>query len=321
MIEQETLAVIWFALLWFVFASYLVLDGFDLGVGISYLWATSSEKDEMREAIGPFWDGNETWLVLFAGILFAAFPMAYGDLLSEFYECSFLLLFSLIFRGASLEFRSLVSRGYLRKFWDVSFFVSSLAIPMLFGVVIANVLIGIESNKNGEVHSKISFLSLWNLQAILTGVYLSCLLALHGANFIILKLGDKSSEKYRRFAFMYCICAFVLLCSLFMFSGSGLDSQSVLGLIFTLCIIAGNYYAILKQKCGIAFVLSAATIILSVISFAMLLYPNIGLSQHLTIYNTMSSQGTLARMLIFAIIGMPFVFAYTYMSYRIFWKK
>ena len=127
MFDQEMLAHIWFVILWTVFASYLVLDGFDFGVGVSYLFGTESEKSRLRSAIGPFWDGNETWLVLFAGIMFAAFPLAYGNLLSNFYVITYLLLFSLIFRGASLEFRSLVTKPYLQKFWDAAFFVSSFA--------------------------------------------------------------------------------------------------------------------------------------------------------------------------------------------------
>ena len=176
MFSEETLSLIWFVLLWSIFASYLVLDGFDFGVGIAYIFGNEEEKCSMRQAIGPFWDGNETWLVLFAGVMFAAFPIAYGNLLSHFYVYVFLLLFSLIFRGASLEFRSMVRSRQLKRFWDIAFCCSSVLIPVIFGIVASDLIL---SKSSGEVDE--------TMHSVLLCVCLLSLLTLHGMNFLNLR--------------------------------------------------------------------------------------------------------------------------------------
>src|SRR5262245_41140890 len=129
------LNVVWFVLLGVLLAGYAVLDGFDLGVGILHLLArTDRERRLFVNAIGPIWDGNEVWLITFGGALFAAFPMAYATIFSGFYTPFMALLFALIFRAVSIEFRSKMTSVAWRHAWDVSFFASSLVASFLFGV-------------------------------------------------------------------------------------------------------------------------------------------------------------------------------------------
>src|SRR5437588_8439829 len=124
-----------------------ILDGFDLGVGILHpLARTDLERRLFLNAIGPIWDGNEVWLVTFGGALFAAFPEAYATIFSGFYLAFMLLLFALIFRAASIEFRSKIASPAWRHAWDWGFFGSSLLATLLFGVAIGNSMVGIPLN-------------------------------------------------------------------------------------------------------------------------------------------------------------------------------
>src|ERR1700679_2854900 len=119
------LHVIWFIFLGALLAGYAVLDGFDLGVGILHFLARSDEERRLcMNTIGPIWDGNEVWLVTFGGALFAAFPLAYATIFSAFYPYFMALLFALIFRAASIEFRSKVHSPAWRQIWDMGFFGS-----------------------------------------------------------------------------------------------------------------------------------------------------------------------------------------------------
>src|SRR5215510_2176957 len=121
------LQVVWFILLGVLLAGYAVLDGFDLGVGILHLLGrTDRDRRMFINAIGPIWDGNEVWLITFGGALFAAFPIAYATVFSGYYVPFMALLFALIFRAVSIEFRSKIAAPRWRRAWDFGFFASSL---------------------------------------------------------------------------------------------------------------------------------------------------------------------------------------------------
>jgi cytochrome d ubiquinol oxidase subunit II len=135
--EPNALQLTWFLLVGLLMAGYAILDGFDLGVGILHLFARGdTERRIFMNSIGPLWDGNEVWLVVFGGAIFAAFPMAYAAAFSGFYMGFMLLLCCLIFRGVSMEFRSKQGWPAWRGFWDVAFSVSSALATFLFGVVV-----------------------------------------------------------------------------------------------------------------------------------------------------------------------------------------
>src|SRR3954470_4804044 len=131
------LNILWFGILGVLLTGYAILDGFDLGVGIIHLLARSdNDRRIFLNSIGPLWDGNEVWLVTFGGAMFAAFPEVYATVFSGFYIAFMLVLFALILRAISIEFRSKVQWRAWRQFWDFSFFASSLLATLLFGIAV-----------------------------------------------------------------------------------------------------------------------------------------------------------------------------------------
>src|SRR5581483_1153428 len=134
---MEPLHLLWFILLGVLMAGYGILDGFDLGVGILHLCVRKDEERRvLMNSIGPLWDGNEVWLVVFGGALFAAFPEAYATAFSGFYLPFMVLLFALIFRGVSMEFRSKREGRLWRQSWDMAFCAASTLATFLFGVAV-----------------------------------------------------------------------------------------------------------------------------------------------------------------------------------------
>ena len=189
--------LIWFVLLGILLAGYAILDGFDLGVGILHPLARSDEERRLvMSSIGPIWDGNEVWLITFGGALFAAFPEAYATIFSAFYTPFMLLLFCLIFRAVSLEFRSKVQSAVWRRLWDFAFFAASLVASFLFGVTVANGLLGIPLNERGEFIGGIH--DLLGPYAILVGLLTVAMLALHGGLFLHLKTAGSMQKMFYR---------------------------------------------------------------------------------------------------------------------------
>lgn len=147
---MTALGILWFALIAVLIAGYFILDGFDLGAGIlsPFIAKNENEKAVVRRAIGPTWDGNEVWLLTAGGALFAAFAPAYATTFSGFYLAIMLVLFGLIVRAVSLEYRSHDPKW--GKIWDALFFTGSLLPALLFGVAIGNVYAGIPLDANGD---------------------------------------------------------------------------------------------------------------------------------------------------------------------------
>ena len=184
------LHIVWFALLTILLGGYAVLDGFDLGVGILHpLARTDRERRLFLNAIGPLWDGNEVWLVTFVGALFAAFPLAYATVLSTFYLPAIFLLFMLIFRAVSIEFRSKQPWPMWRAWWDGSFFAASLGASMLFGLLLGNALLGIPLD--GAYRYQGGLMGLFSPFALLVGVAVAVTFAMHGAIYLHLKIPDE----------------------------------------------------------------------------------------------------------------------------------
>lgn len=183
---------VWYALLGVLFAGYAVLDGFDLGVGVLYpfLARDEDERSVLRRAIGPVWDGNEVWLITAGGALFAAFPFAYAFAFSGFYLAIMLVLFGLIVRAASLEFRHRDQRW--ARLWDGLFFCGSLAPALLFGVAVGNLVRGVTmSYSQGPAGLAIdyagTFWQLLNPYSLLVGVLSLAMFATQGAAWAALK--------------------------------------------------------------------------------------------------------------------------------------
>jgi cytochrome bd ubiquinol oxidase subunit II len=328
------LHLIWFLLVGILFTGYAMLDGFDLGVGALHLFA---KKDEERRillnAIGPVWDGNEVWLVTGGGALFAAFPPVYATVFSGFYMAFMLLLMGLIFRAVAIEFRSKRPQLWWRRMWDVSFCLGSVTSSFIIGVAMGNVAWGVPVDADGEFAG--SFLGLLHPYALLLGATTVTLFAMHGAIYTLMKT-DGAFHKRVRTWINPCIIAFImcyasasqatLLYCPHMTETVKQHPALLLIAFANMLAIANIPRAIHLKRDREAFASSCLAMIALMSLFGAGLFPNLLYSNpnpghSLSIYNSSSSQGTLAVMLTIALVGVPVVLAYTVSIYWIFRGK
>jgi cytochrome bd ubiquinol oxidase subunit II len=319
------LHVTWFLLLGTLLAGYAVLDGFDFGVGILHpLARTDHERRLFLNSIGPIWDGNEVWLVVFGGALFAAFPDAYATVFSGFYTAFMMLLFALIFRAVSIEFRSKMKSAGWRRAWDVGFFLSSLTASLLFGVTVGNGMVGIAIDNRGVFVG--SFFDLLNPYALVAGLVTVAMFAMHGALYLFLKLPDGEVRDRVKGWIWHTWGIFLVLYILgTMYTLVAVPRATAnferypwgaIIVVINVLAVANIPRAVYRNKPIEAFASSTVTIICLVALFGFALFPNLvaantDAANTLTVYNSASSSGTLWRMLIIVIIGLPFVLAYT----------
>jgi len=284
-------------------------------------------------AIGPIWDGNEVWLVTFGGAMFAAFPEAYATVFSGFYIAFMLVLFALIFRAVSIEFRSKLQSPIWRSIWDHAFFASSLLASFLFGVAVGAAMDGVPLNERGVFAG--NFLDQLSPYALLVGVMTVAMFTMHGAIYLYLKTEGELQQRlwmwmWRGFGFFLVSYLLVTITTLIAIprSTQSFTEHAWAWILVGLNILAiGNIpRAIFQRRAGYAFLSSCATIAALVCLFGLALYPNLVTSNphpenSLTIYNAASSQKTLGIMALLAAIGMPFVLAYTVVVYWTFRGK
>jgi cytochrome d ubiquinol oxidase subunit II len=333
-LSYETLCVIWFILLAVLLTGYAILDGFDLGVGIMHLFAREDrERRIMLNAIGPLWDGNEVWLVTFGGAMFAAFPHAYATIFSGFYLPFMLLLFALIFRAISIEFRGKSQSSTWRSVWDTGFSVGSGLATLLFGVAVGNVMIGIPIGPDMEFQGTI--LSLLRPYPILVGLFAVAMFAMHGSIYLYLKTEGQLQKRiyswmwhsFGIFLVLYLFLTIYTLTNVPTATANFDNFPWAWGVVFVNVLAIANIpRAIYLDRPLYAFLSSALTIAAFTTLFTLALYPNmvtssLGAENDLTIFKAASSEKTLGIMLIIAVIGMPFVLAYTSVIYWVFRGK
>jgi cytochrome d ubiquinol oxidase subunit II len=191
------LPLIWYALIATAIFLYVMLDGFDLGIGILFPFAPSDQcRDRMMNSIAPFWDGNETWLVLGGGGLFAAFPLAYAVLMPALYFPVIIMLLGLIFRGVAFEFRFKAS-GRSRRIWDYSFHFGSLVATVMQGMTLGAFVQGVEVSGRSFAGGAFDWL---NAYSVMTGVALVFGYALLGSTWLVMKTDDMTQEWARKTA-------------------------------------------------------------------------------------------------------------------------
>jgi len=187
------LETLWFCIAALAVTAYVVLDGFDFGAGILHLTVarTDAERRQVLGAIGPFWDGNEVWLLAAGGVLFLAFPRVLASGLSGFYLAIMLVLWVLILRGVAIEFRSHVGDGMWRRFWDAAFCLASTLAPILLGAALGNLIRGVPLEANGwfslalwDSFSPRGALGILDWYTTLAGILALVALAHHGALFL-----------------------------------------------------------------------------------------------------------------------------------------
>jgi cytochrome d ubiquinol oxidase subunit II len=315
---------LWFLVVGGVFAGYAILDGFDLGAGTIHLFFKKEQSRRIAlNAIGPVWDGNEVWLVIAGGALFAGFPVAYASLFSSFYIPFMLFLTMLIFRAIAIEFRSKEEMAWWRKSWDIAYTISSAILAFLLGVVVGNLLVGIHIDAQGNYVG--SWLKLLNPYALMMGITTLALFVMHGTIYLMMKTEGRLFAKLklmvnRSIIFFVISFALVTLYTLIYLPELSNDIRSnpeffILPLLGFLSI-ANVPRLIRKRKYFYAFVFSALTMafMLGVVAFE--LYPTLIRSKldpafDITVYSAASSQKSLGIMLTIAAIGTPLIIAYT----------
>lgn len=326
---------IWFALFVIIISGYLILDGFDIGVGILHLFAATDDEERRLSlnSIGPIWDGNEVWLVMGGGVLFAAFPIVYATLFSGFYAAMMLVLLFLILRTVAIEFRSKREAPSWRGRWDWVFAISSIALALLFGVAFGNIITGVPLNQSGDITIN-SILDLLHPFPLWLGVVTIVLLALHGAVYLNLKTSDDIQERVKSYSpwlmALFAVMAVITVAWMFIANYPPIAVyQQIWPLIFPAIAFAAFialYVMIRRGQEFWAFVCSSVLIAFALYSVGVGLFPNLLISTtnpayNLTIYNAASQPNTLTVMLIIALIGMPFVLLYSAGVYYIFRGK
>ena len=326
---------IWFILFIVIVGGYLILDGFDMGVGILHMVAarTDGERRALLNSIGPVWDGNEVWLILGGGVLFAIFPFAYASLFSGLYLAFMLVLVVLIFRTVALEFRSKQTSPAWRTTWDWAFSLSSLVLALLLGVAFGAVVSGVPLGADQEIRTNlIDLLTPFNL---LVGVTTVAMFAMHGAIFLIMKTDGDLQARIKRFL-PYLMGLFVVLNTLMVITSIALELpfterylEQLWPAIFPAAALAAMvavWFLVQQARYFYAFIASSVMILLLLVAGAIGMHPNLLISTidqayNLTIFNAASEEPTLIVALVIALIGMPFVLLYTAGVYYIFRGK
>ncbi len=329
-----TLANIWFVLVAVLLTIYVILDGFDLGAGVLYPFIArgEDEKSVVRASIGPVWDGNEVWLLTGAGAIFAAFPMVYAMTFSGFYLAIMLVLFGLILRAVSLEFRHR-DNGW-KTVWDGAFFVGSLVPSLLVGVALGNVIRGVPMDAQGNYIG--TFLDLLNPYSLLVGVTGLALLVQHGAAWISVKADGELHDRawrYRKVSFWICAVLAVATSLATIFTVSRASDNvfgSVVGWLFLGVFLVGVLYTVWQMYKGgeLQSFVGSAIIIIGLAGIAAVgnfpdMVPARGTpaATSLTVERAASEDLTLTVMLILAVIFVPVVLIYTALIYKTFWGK
>ena len=323
------LPLIWGFLIATAVFLYALLDGFDLGCGILFLFAPSDKcRDRIMNSIAPFWDGNETWLILGGGGIFAAFPVAYAILMPALYLPVIFMLLGLIFRGVAFEFRFKSSEEH-RKIWDIAFHAGSLLAAFMQGVILGNFVQGIEVNGRSFAGGPLDWA---NGFSIVTGIALIFGYALLGATWLIMKTEDITQSWARGIA-AYVLVYVGLAMAIVSISMPFIDNR-IIKLWFSL----PNFFYLLPIPLftALSFILlwkdlkssnEVRPFFLTIVLF-FLGYVGIGISLYpwivpfkFTIWEAAAVATSQSLLLVGVIIFLPIILTYTAYSYYVFRGK
>ena len=329
------LVILWYLVVGLSATAYVVLDGFDLGVGMLHLFTKKDEERRlMLNAIGPVWDGNEVWIVIVAGTLLSGFPDAYATICSVFYTPIMIFLSGIIFRAVAIEFRSKLPQSRWRNTWDVAFSLGSYVITFILGVLLGNLVVGIALDSKEEFSG--SFTSFFTPYPVLMGITAIAVLMMHGAIYLNMKIDGEFHAKTKRWSYrsmiFFVIMYVALTISTVIFEPHMIEKMKQYPFLFLVAALAGaiiyNVIRMLKKdNSGWAFICSSIALALliglfGVGTFPVLLRSTIDPAQYsITIFNAASSEKTLKILLTIAAVGVPLVLAYGYWIYRIFRGK
>ena len=322
------LTVIWAFIIAFAVFAYVVMDGFDLGIGILFPALKVGEgRNRAMNSIAPVWDGNETWLVMGGGGLMAAFPLAYAVIMPATYPLIIAMLLGLVFRGVAFEFRHRDERH--RPFWDFAFFAGSLSAALAQGMVLGAILQGIEVSGRAYAGSWWDWLTPYTL---LTGLGVVAGYALLGACWMIWKLeGDVQAKAYR-FAMLAALATLVLMAAVSLYNLALLPQYrerwlTMPNVLFAsqvpllTAIIAGFLFYGLRKRWELApFALALALFLLGMVGLGVTIWPYV-VPDALTIWDTAAPERSQVFMLVGAALILPLILAYTAWSYWVFRGK
>ncbi len=325
------LQLMWFVLIGVLFSGFFFLEGFDFGVGMSVqtLAHNEKEKDQIINTIGPVWDGNEVWLLTAGGAMFASFPYWYASLFSGYYLILFIILFGLIIRGVSFEFRHKVPEKN-KNFWNWTLSIGSFIVPFFFGLLFISLVQGMPIDADGNMTA--TFTDYVNVFSVVGGVALTLLCYLHGLNYISLKTEGQVREHARNYAkLLYYVLyvGLVLFAVLMYFQTDFFAKNAVLTTVLVVAIVLLTIFAnvsVFKEKELAAFLASGLTLVVLVVLLFTGLFPRVMISSlgsqfDILIKDASSTPYTLKVMTYISFTLLPFVLAYTAWAYYVFRRR
>ena len=333
------MAGLWFWIVAAMIATYVVLDGFDLGAGAIYLLAakTNDERRRALRAIGPVWDGNEVWLLAAGGTLYFAFPRLYASSFSGFYLPLTIILWLLILRGVGIEFRAHIENRVWQEFFDVIFSIFSILLAVFFGAALGNVVRGVPLDSTGYFFEPLwtnfklgPLTGILDWYTVLISVVVLVTLTAHGSYYIALKTDGDLGRRARGFALLCWPVQFFLTCSSLVATYfirpeiMANYGKHKIGILIPLAVVASlavMLWANPKGKEKLAFVASSLYITAMLVGAAFALYPVVLPARHheydLTIYNTDASGHALSAGLAWWTFAAVLVVAYFVFVHRL----
>jgi cytochrome d ubiquinol oxidase subunit II len=323
-----TLVTFWFIVIAVLWTGFLVLEGFDFGVGMLHGVVGRGEAGRRVAigTIGPLWDGNEVWLIVAAAGMFAAFPGWYATMFSGFYLAFLLLLVALIARGVSFEFRGKRESVRWRRTWDAAMTGGSLLAPLLIGVALGNLLHGVPIAADQEYAGNL--VDLLNPYSLFTGVTVVLVCLLHGATFLVLKTAGEVRERALRAARRVAPVTAVAVLGFAVWTLTMVDKGLLASLPEVVAVLAAvaAVWLVGRGRDVLPFVATAVTVAMVVVSIFVGLYPRVmvstlGAATDLTVTNTASSSYSLRVMTVVAVVFLPVVLVYQGWTYYVFRRR
>ena len=231
--DYETLRVLWWLLLGVLLIGFAVMDGFDLGVGIllPFVGRSDGERRIVINSIGPVWEGNQVWLVLGGGAIFAAWPFIYAVAFSGFYLAMFVVLLALILRPVGFKFRSKMPGERWRATWDWLLFIGGLVPALIFGVAVGNALVGAPFRFDDTMRMSYEggLVGLLTPFPLLTGILSVTMLTMHGATYLAVKTAEPVAGRARSAGFVAALLVIVLFAVAGVWAAYGLDGYRIAG--------------------------------------------------------------------------------------------
>ena len=324
------LQILWFCLIVVLWSGYFLLEGFDFGVGmlLPFVPRTESERGAMFQSIGPVWDGNEVWLVVAAGATFAAFPAWYATMFSGFYLALLILLFLLIVRVVSFEWREKGESPRWRAAWLWANAIGSAGIALVWGIALANLIHGVPLDSNGDYDGNL--VDLFNAYTVFAGVAFVLVFAFHGASYLALRTTGELLERVRvaarRLAIPAAIAGTAFLVWTIVVAVDRNDKDVfpvVLPAALGIAALALAALLCFAGRSGLAFTMTAVGTVAAVATLFTGLYPRVmvsstDFSNSLDVPGAASQHYTLAVITVVALIVLPIILVYQGWSYYVF---